>query len=310
MPVSPLAPVRARRGVPALTGTLALVLLVAASPELAAQGVLDQVAGDYRDTSLEWIDRLIPVAQRLFMYLAAIEIAVSAVIWGLRRNGLDDVIGQFVLKVAILALCFALIFSFEFWIPPIVDGFRDAGARASGRPGYSPSQIVDLGIDLYTEIVSGARDHSLLLNPILVLTLWIASVIIALSFIAIAVQFVLILVNSYLVLSAGVVFLGFAGWRATAPLADNYITYAIHVGIQLFMVTLLVGIGLDLAETWRGYVTTAGFTSFGPVFQVLGGTLVFAALVTTLPRSFARGITGGVSLGLANAVRSGGGSAA
>jgi hypothetical protein len=40
-----------------------------------------------------------------------------------------------------------------------------------------------------------------------------------------------------------------------------------------------------------------------PAIEVLAGALLFALLVLTLPGSFARGITGGARLGLAEAIR-------
>jgi type IV secretion system protein TrbL len=279
-----------------------MLLIVAAVPEARAQagtGIMDQVAGDYRAVQFVWLDRLIPIAQRVFLLLAGIEVAVSAAIWGLRRPSTDDVLGEFILKFAFV---FVLIFSFEFWIPPIIGGFVAAGQRASGTGAFSPSEIVDLGIDLWMDVV-GAPTASSLLNPVNAIAMGIVGLAILASFVSIAAQFVKTLVESFLVLSAGVVFLGFAAFRATASFAENYLVYAFHVGVKLFMINLLVGVGFQLAGTWRGYAASMDIFNMRPAIEVLAGALLFALLVLTLPGSFARGITGGARLGLAEAIR-------
>lgn len=282
-----------------------MLLVVAAVPEAGAQagaGIMDQVTGDYRAVQFVWLDRLIPIAQRLFMLLAGIEVAVSAAIWGLRRPSMDDVLGEFILKFAFLAFVFVLIFSFEFWVPPIVGGFVAAGQRAAGTGAFSPSEIVDLGIDLWMDVV-GAPTASSLLNPVNAIAMGIVGLAILGSFVSIAAQFVKTLVESFLVLSAGVVFLGFAAFRATASFAENYLVYAFHVGIKLFMINLLVGVGFQLAATWRGYAASLDAFNMRPAIEILAGALLFALLALTLPGSFARGITGGARLGLADAIR-------
>ena len=59
-----------------------------------------------------------------------------------------------------------------------------------------------------------------------------------------------------------------------------------------------------LAQSWAEYLrATASLTDLGPVWQVLAGSILFAVVSITLPRSFAAGITGRASLGLVNAVR-------
>ena len=296
---------RSRYGIAAALA-LALLTIVDAAAAQAPQGILDEMALDYKTVSFTWLDRLIPVAQRVFVLLAGIEFIISGAIWMLRGDHLDDVSGQFVLKFAFLAFAFALIFSFEFWVPEIINGFTQAGAIGSGQGLIGPSRVLDIGDQVYMAMAEATRTVTVLVNPVSVLTIGIAATLTALCYVGVAVMLVLVLIESYLVLGAGVVFLGFAGFRATAPFAENYILYAFHVGIKLFMIHLLVGLGAMLTQTWAAYIRgTAGPLDMAPLWQVLAGSLVFLLVVVVLPRSFARGITGGASLGLANAVRAG-----
>lgn len=295
---------RSRYGIAA-----ALVLTLLATGDAVAaqapQGILDEMALDYRTVSFTWLDRLIPVAQRLFVLLAGIEFVISGAIWMLRGD-LDEAVGQFVLKFAFLSFTFALIFSFEFWVPEIINGFTQAGAIGSGQGLIGPSRVLDIGDQVYAAMAEATRTVTVMVNPVSVLTIGLAATLTALCYVGVAVMLVLVLIESYLVLGAGVVFLGFVGFRATAPFAENYILYAFHVGIKLFLIHLLAGLGATLAQSWAAYIRgTAGPLDMGPIWQVLAGSVVFVLVVMVLPRSFARGITGGASLGLANAVRAG-----
>lgn len=295
---------RSRCGIAAVVA-IALLATIDAAAAQAPQGILDEMALDYKSVSFTWLDRLIPVAQRVFVLLAGIEFVISGAIWMLRGD-LEEAAGQFVLKFAFLAFAFALIFSFEFWVPEIINGFTQAGAIGSGQGLIGPSRVLDIGDQVYVAMAEATRTVTVMVNPVSVLTIGLAATLTALCYVGVAVMLVLVLIESYLVLGAGVVFLGFAGFRATAPFAENYILYAFHVGIKLFLIHLLVGLGAALAQSWAAYIRgTAGPLDMGPIWQVLAGSLVFVLVVMVLPRSFARGITGGASLGLANAVRAG-----
>ena len=117
----------------AVVMVVALLAMMALAGSVGAQEpVLDGIGQQYQAASRLWRPRLIPVAQRLFMVLAGIEFAVSGAIWALRRDSLDDIAAKFLLKFTLVAFLLALITSFTFWIPPIVNGFAAAGELAIG----------------------------------------------------------------------------------------------------------------------------------------------------------------------------------
>src|SRR5215469_4030339 len=95
--------------------------------------ILDGIGSAYASASHVWLARLVPVAQRTFAVLAGVEVAISALVYGLRRGALDDVAARFVLKFMLLAVMLSLITSFAFWMPPFVSGFAAAASARSGR---------------------------------------------------------------------------------------------------------------------------------------------------------------------------------
>jgi type IV secretion system protein TrbL len=287
----------------------ALLVVLVAVPVLAQQSaqqpVLDGIANQYRDASRLWRPRLIPVAQRLFMLLAGIEFAVSGAIWALRRDSLDDLAAKFLLKFTLVAFLLALITSFTYWIPPIVNGFAAAGERAIGSGAtVSPSGIIDIGRETSLSVLRTLDLGVMLKNPAMAIFGALAALIIALAYVAIAAQLVLVLVESYVVLGGGVLFLGFAAFRGTAAFAENLIGYTFGVGIKIFLLYLIVGLGSQIARGWIPLIQSSTF--FGPaspLFQVVGGAIIFAVLTIRVPHVVAARLSGNASFGIANALR-------
>ena len=287
----------------------ALLVVLLAVPVLAQQAaqepVLDGIANQYRDASRLWRPRLIPVAQRLFMLLAGIEFAVSGAIWALRRDSLDDIAAKFLLKFTLVAFLLALITSFTYWIPPIVNGFAAAGERAIGSGvTVSPSGIIDIGRETSLSVLRTLDLGVMLKNPAMAIFGALAALIIALAYVAIAAQLVLVLVESYVVLGGGVLFLGFAAFRGTAAFAENLIAYTFGVGIKIFLLYLIVGLGSQIARGWIPLIQSSTF--FGPaspMFQVVGGSIIFAVLTIRVPHVVAARLSGNASFGIANALR-------
>jgi type IV secretion system protein TrbL len=296
-----------RAGVVLTLATL-LVVLVAVpvlAQQAAQQPVLDGIANQYRDASRLWRPRLIPVAQRLFMLLAGIEFAVSGAIWALRRDSLDDIAAKFLLKFTLVAFLLALITSFTYWIPPIVNGFAAAGERAIGSGvTVSPSGIIDIGRETSLNVLRTLDLGVMLKNPAMAIFGALAALIIALAYVAIAAQLVLVLVESYVVLGGGVLVLGFAAFRGTAAFAENLIAYTFGVGIKIFLLYLIVGLGSQIARGWIPLIQSSTF--FGPaspMFQVVGGSIIFAVLTIRIPHVVAARLSGNASFGIANALR-------
>ena len=286
----------------------ALVALVIAEPALAqAQNppVLDGIANQYRDASRLWRPRLIPIAQQLFMLLASIEFAVSGMVWALRRDRLDDIAAKFLLKFTLVAFLLALITSFTFWIPPIVNGFAAAGERAIGAGGtISPSGIMDIGRESSLSILNALDIGVMLSNPAMAIYGALAALLVALAYTAIAAQLVLVLVESYVVLGGGVLFLGFSAFRGTAVFAENLIAYTFGIGIKIFLLYLIVGLGSQIARGWIPLIQSSSF--FGPaspLLQVVGGSIIFAVLAIRVPNAVASRLSGSSSFGIANALR-------
>ena len=84
---------------------------------------------------------------------------------------------------------------------------------------------------------------------------------------------------------------------------DRYLVWAVGVGIRLFLVYLIIGIGVSVAEGWAEYIATIGALDYFAAFRVVVGALVFALVAVIIPNRTARYLLDGTSFGLSDAVR-------
>ena len=295
-----------------------LTLLIAAVLPLAlpawaraqappAGGILDGIVRGYQDSSGSWLARIQPLAQRTFALLATLELTVSGLFWAIGRDSLDAIAASLLRKFIVLAFLFSLLTLFPFWIPAISDSFQAAGQTVSATSVVNPSAVLDLGGTIASKMLISLGALGFLVNPVGVLIGTFAAFFVVLAFGLIAAQLCLTLIETYLVLSGGALFLGFAGFRATAPLAEGYLVYAFQVGAKIYLLYLLMGVGMGIAQQWAmldfSLVFGPALPSLITHFQVMCGAMIFCLLTWYIPRTIASRLVQGVSFRLAEALR-------
>jgi type IV secretion system protein TrbL len=122
-----------------------------------------------------------------------------------------------------------------------------------------------------------------------------------LSFALIAGQMLLALSEAYVGIGGGVLLLGFSGSRWTIKFAEGFLGWIAGVGIKLFFLYLLVGVGMTITAGWNAAL--AGWTIADPTLPltIAGGALIFMLLAWTIPNTAASIVGGGVALNLSHA---------
>jgi type IV secretion system protein TrbL len=301
---------RRRRSLLAAGALLAMLLAwpAAASAQPGANsGILDGLVRGYQDISASWLERIQPIAQRTFALLATLELAVSGLLWAIERTSLDAIAASLFRKVFALAFLFSLLTLFPLWIPAITAGFDAAGQAASATGAVNPSQILALGNSIAARMLLSFGSLGFLVNPVGVQLASFTALFVVLAFGLIAAQLCLTLVETYVVLTGGALFLGFAGFRVTAPLTEGYLAYAFQVGAKIYLLYLLIGVGTGLAQQWATLDFAPGFDfappSLASHFEVMCGSIIFCLLVWYIPRTVSARLVRGLSFHLAEALR-------
>jgi type IV secretion system protein TrbL len=281
---------------------IGIVLLLAAPPASAAD-ILDTIASTYQTASSGWFSKLQGYATSLFWLLAAIELAWAAITWALEKDAMTTFMAAFIKKIMGISFFYALLLYASTWIPAIINSFQTAGKTAGGfsGAGITPSSVIDLGISTAAQMLEKIKDMSLLDSPMTIVVAGLSALGMVIAFTIIAAQLMIALIESYIIIGAGVLFLGFGGSRFTTDFAHKYICYAFANGVKLFMLYLILAIGMAQAETWGTLLST---TQLNNIFAVLGASLVLAFLSFQIPGLAASMLSGAPSLTAGSAAQS------
>jgi TrbL/VirB6 plasmid conjugal transfer protein len=180
-------------------------------------------------------------------------------------------------------------------------GGRRRAATTSARPhehsAPSPSShsrsVPRLAQRPVIDVVHDLRDGCALVH--------ITALIVVIAFAVIAAQLLVALVESFIVIGAGILFLGFAGSRWTKFFTERYLSYVASVGVKLFVLYLIMGVGMGIAVRWMPILERGDFSPI-PFFYVMGGSLVFVFLIWHIPSVAGSMMAGTVSLSFVDAV--------
>lgn len=175
-----------------------------------------------------------------------------------------------------------------------MDSFTQLGEQASGLGPLQPGDIFQRGLDIAGALLGGASEAGFLVNIGTALAMVFASILSFIAFCFISIQLVAALVESYVIVAAAFVFLGFGGSRWSAPNVEKYIALTVGVGVKIMILYLLVGVGMALSAGW---VAAAKAVAGSPTpamgaFDIMGESLIFLALCWFIPKIVA-GVLGG-----------------
>lgn len=105
------------------------------------------------------------------------------------------------------------------------------------------------------------------------------------------------LVEAYVIINAAVLFMGFGGSQWTREYALAPIRYAVAVGAKLFVLTLIVGLIMQVSAEWSAAYTN----DEASLMTLVGLSLVCAYLTKTIPELIG-GMISGTSMGGGSAI--------
>ncbi|MGZ4823069.1 MAG: P-type conjugative transfer protein TrbL [Terriglobales bacterium] len=253
-----------------------VMILCYTSTAIAAEdpnGVLDTVIAAFRSRSSAWQSVVMSAASWLFWTLGTISLTWTGGMLALRKADIQEFFAEFVR--------FTLFFGFFYWLlkngpalaDSIVRSLRQIGDSAAGTSGLSPSNVVDVGFLIWGKAV----DNLSIWSPVdsfigIVLSLGVL-ILLALT----AINMLLLLISGWILMYAGIFFLGFGGSRWTSDIAISYFKAILGVAVQLLGMILIVGVGLDLLT---GFFNQMGKGALN--FKELGVMLTFCLSLLVL----------------------------
>lgn len=252
--------------------------------------MLDQ----YRTARISWLTTAAGYANRLFGILALIEFAWTAAILVLEKTDLQGWTAALIRKMMFIGAFFSLLSFGADWIPRIINSFQIIGQNASALPSLAPTDVLVRGLNIAGNLLSGAAASGWLGNFGSALALVFAALLAFLAFLGMTVQLVVTLVESYLVVGAGFIFLGFGGSRWTAPYVERYISLAVSTGVKVMVLYLLMGAGLSLTDGWVAAASAVpnGAEPAVDALDIAASSVLLLMICWNAPK-FTAGILGG-----------------
>ena len=259
------------------------------------------ILDEYKGLQNGWIAKLLGAAQRLFFLLAGIEVAWSFTLLAIEKVDFQALTATIVRKIMWIGIFYAVLLygvtpGGGGWIPAIINSFHILGQNGSSVGPLGPDAIVGFGVNMAIDLLASLKAANFLTGFATSMALVFCAVVVFIAYLAIAIQFVVALVESYLVVGAGVIFLGFGGSRWTAAYVERYIAYAVSVGMKILVLYLLIGAGMTLSEGWK-LVAQSAATSLDPArtgFDLAAAAVMFLCVCWMSPK-ISSAMLGGVA---------------
>ena len=276
--------------------------LSAAVPTAAAQDWDESgsVVRDFEEAASQWRSELVSVAAIIGGGLAVIQL-LGSIMWLLlkRRKDIGTQIG---FQLAFLSFLSALIFSFDFWFPPIIRLFMGAGAAATGSSVLQPGQVFYHGFSLHTMMLENYEVSFWSLN-ITMFGVVLGAYGILLAYLYISVKLALTLVYSIILLAIGPFLLSSAALQATAPMAEGFVRKFFEIALKLFLLQIVIALGTSMSLGWLATLHNAGALDLAAIAQVGIGVAIFTAIVAVIPDDLSRTATAELNIPFARWLR-------
>ena len=220
--------------------------------------------------------------------LIAIDMTLVGLFWAMTHAGGgtgDEVMAKLVRKVLYVGTFAFIIGNFNTLAGTVFRSFAGLGLTASGS-GMTPAQLLQpgrlaqAGVDAARPIMQQISDMTgfpeVFANLDMIAVLFLAWLVVIVSFFVLAVQLFVTLIEFKLTTLAGFVLVPFSLWNKTAFLAEKVLGNVISSGVKVLVLAVIVGIGSGLFAEFQ---TAAGAEpSINHALAIMLASLVLVGL--------------------------------
>jgi len=254
---------------------------------LDSGNMLNKILESFSTVATTWQSEITSSASWLFWSLALISMVWTYGLMALRNADLQSFFAETIRFFGTMGFFWWLLQNGPAISMSIINTMRSISAKAAGLgTGLSPSSIVDIGFGILTKVSASAS----VLSPVVSALMLAAAIVVLVILALIAVNMLLLLVSAWLLAYAGIFLLGFGGSRWTSDIAISFYKTVLGIGVQLFTMTFLIGVGKSfLDQYYRAFA--AGTPDLNSLCVLLVASVILLSLVNKLPPMLA-GIVG------------------
>lgn len=276
-----------------ITGILAMIVLFCADISFASDSgnstVVGRLVDQFYNKTTNWANVITGAAISLFRIVLILDVVLLGIQLILKRSELPEVAAEFVRLVFFAGIMYSIMVNYKEWSDSILRGFSSLGADL----GYSKDLIEpNAFFKNSADLVKGVFESSMDAGVVVGIFGTISGLMLLVCFALMAARIIQITCESYVVMNAGIILLGFGGCGILREYAINFMRYAFSVPVKLFVLQLLMGLCTSFIADLRtvtpdmnGAITLVGV---GLIMLVLTntipdivGSIVFSANVPT-----------------------------
>lgn len=210
-----------------------------ASAALDDSNVIDNLIGKYQSVADKWGSVITGHATSIFWLLVVISLVWTFGMLALRRAEIGEFIAEAVRFVMFTGFYFWLLTNGPSFAKKIIDSLFSIGSEAGASDqALMPSDIVKIGFKIWDHTFS--KMNWLDVGSSVVAGVLAIIILAVLAFVSVNV--VLVLLSSWILMYAGVIYLGFGGSRWTSDMAINYYRAVLGTGVKVMAMMLIIGI--------------------------------------------------------------------
>jgi len=260
-----------------LLSTVLIAYASDASAQVTNAGILNNVTTQFHTQAASWAGVIQGYATWLFWTLGTISLVWTGGMLILKKADIGEFFAEFIR--------FCLFFGFYLWLlnngaaigSSIISSLIQIGANASQTGVTNPSGVMDIGFDIFNKVMAQTSIWSPTDSIIGALLAGVTLIVIAL----IAANMTIMLCSAWILLYAGIFFLGFGGSRWTSEIALHYYRTLLGIAISLMAMILMVGIAQNIINGY--YNSLSPGINIPEIATIMVVALILLLLVNRIP---------------------------
>lgn len=265
-----------------------LALFYCSNAEAAALNsrILNNVTDQFHNQTASWGGVISGYATTLFWAFGTISLVWTGAMLILRKSDIGEFFAEFVR--------FIMFFGFFLWLlrnaaaigTAIINSMIQIGAKASHTNVTNPSSIMDIGFDIFQKVM----DQTSIWSPAESVIGATLAGIVLISLALIAANMTIMLCSAWMLLYAGIFFLGFGGSRWTSDIAINYYKTVLGIAVSLMSMVLMVGIAQSIINDYYSHMGAG--VNVGELATIMIVAIILLLLVNRVPGLISGVLTG------------------
>ncbi|XUA21520.1 P-type conjugative transfer protein TrbL (plasmid) [Citrobacter sp. OP27] len=263
-----------------ITGIICVLLSFSCyASDVPQNNALDSIIEQFRSQTKAWEPIIHQLTLSLFWGLAVISFTWTFIQLVIKEGtGLVDIIAELTRRTLLIGFSVWMMNEAPNLARALINSFVKIGTTISGGAvSFSPSNVFELGIN----IITIACKKATLLDIGGSIMLFLAAIIILVCFALMAMEMTILIVSGYIIVSGGIVAMGFLGSDWTRDHAINYFTSVLGVAFKMFIMQLVFIVGYSFIQDWGNAIGQDSETV--DYLVMLGSCIVFAGLMREIP---------------------------